>query len=108
MASVRWSKVFSIRHKEVGATERELRAMLAALTTPLSDVEVAGINAAQANPFPASAPLHAAFQRFDPGAWRLPRRSPPAAYLDFLRWSNGGSFGNGDRWFDPFFPAGTV
>lgn len=35
--------------------------------------------------------------------WLIAGRRPPESYVSFLRWSNGGSFSNGERRFEPFF-----
>ena len=108
MAGVRWDKVFTKRYRAKGATEAELRSLVSSVLSPLTGEEVAAIAASQSNPFPASDPLHGFYKPFDPRAWRLPATPLPASYLDFLRWSNGGEFLNGDRCFSPFFAAGQV
>lgn len=43
----------------------------------------------------------------DPSKWKFPSRGVPDSYLDFLRWSNGGNFQNGDRVFE-FYPCEGV
>lgn len=108
MAGVQWDEVFTKRSRAKGATEAELLSFVSSLFLPLTGEEVAAITTSQSNPFPASDPLHDAYKPFDPRNWRLPGTPLPASYLDFLRWSNGGSFLNGDRRFDPVFAANEV
>jgi hypothetical protein len=43
-----------------------------------------------------------------PESWTMPERTLPRSYLDFLRWSNGGAFRCGARWFDPVFKTDQV
>src|SRR2546430_173494 len=40
-----------------------------------------------------------------PEVWKMPAQIPPPTYLDFLRWSNGGRFRNGNRHFHCFLPS---
>jgi hypothetical protein len=108
MASIEWSKLFSTHYAVEGATDEEVQALVASLSTPVSDEEAAAINASQSNPFPASDPLHDSYLPFDARKWRPPEQPLPATYLSFLRFSNGGSFFNGDRRFDPFFPSDRI
>ena len=99
-----WSTVFAQQHPQPGATDQQIRAFTESVLLPLSADEIAEINATQRNPFPRTDPLHSAYRPFDPTAWMLPLRDLPETYLSFLRWSNGGHFGNGERWFQ-FFQA---
>jgi len=108
MAGVRWNRLFTKRYPAKGATEAELRSLVSSLFSPLTGEEVAAITASQSNPFPASDPLHDTYKPFDPRDWRLPTTPLPASYLDFLRWSNGGSFFSAGRRFDPFFAASEL
>jgi hypothetical protein len=108
MPDVVWEKVFSQSFPEKGATEAELKRFMAAISKPLSPREVQAVNASQSNPFPKTDPLHAVYRPFDPRKWQLPSRPLPPTYLDFLRWSNGGTFVNGKRTFNPIFPTSTV
>lgn len=45
---------------------------------------------------------------FSPETWKLPTRPLPAAYLDFLRSSNGGYFEGVNRNLDPLFTTREV
>lgn len=60
------------------------------------------------NPFPKKHPLHASYKPFDPRKWQIPAKPLPASFLDFLKWSNGGAFINGDQKFDPIFSTKTL
>ena len=60
-------------------------------------------NRGQRNAFPKHDPLHASWRPFDPSAWTIPARPLPPSYLSFIKWSNGGEFRTGERWFQ-FFP----
>jgi hypothetical protein len=99
----KWEKVFSKSFREKGATKTELLALIASVSAPLAEAEIQAINASQSNPFPKNDPLHALYKPFDPRRWLLPDKPLPASFLEFLKWSNGGSFFNSDRQFDPFF-----
>lgn len=100
----RWSSLFTEQYPVAGVSERELQAVTATLFAPITDDEAVQIRASRSvliDGTPAVAPS-------EPRNWWLPRGSLPASYLDFLRWSNGGSFLNGERRFDPFLPASTL
>jgi hypothetical protein len=94
--AIDWTSVFE-RHLAPGASEAEVQCLQGDVSRPLSTGEVATIVARQRNPFPPQDPLHAHFRPFDPMRWALPASPLPAAYLAFLRWSNGGSFRTGER-----------
>jgi SMI1 / KNR4 family (SUKH-1) len=98
-----WNKVFSKQYPAKRATDAQLRELISTVSSPLSDGEISAIVAEQRNPFPKSDPMHDSYRPFDPCKWRLPSHPLPDSYLDFLRWSNGGSFFNCERSFDPFF-----
>ncbi len=100
--SIDWSQVFKTKYPAAGVSDEDLAEALAALTTPLSDEELTAIVSSQMNPFPPGDPLYDQYRPFDPTLWQLPSKSLPPSYLDFLHWSNGGSFFNDDRHFDPF------
>ncbi len=75
-----------------GADEGEINRFLADLRRPVSAGELDDLREAWQKM--RIAPL-------DAKTWRFPERSLPAAYLEFLRWSNGGAAGftNGQREF---------
>ena len=96
MSDIDRSSVFERTHAEQGANESEIRAMLETALAPLTLEEINEINAAHPKPWG------------DPREWVIPDRPFPESYLSFLRWSNGGSFFNGERKFDGFFPADKI
>ena len=99
-----WSSVFDEAYPVPGASAADLKRFVATMGRPLSPAEVEEINRGQRNPFPKSDPLYASWRPFDPSLWVVPARSLPPSYLALLRWSNGGEFRRGERWFQ-FFPA---
>jgi hypothetical protein len=101
---VDWASVFDEAYPLPGATEATIAEFVAEVSRPLSAAEIREVHAKQKNPFPEGDPLHSAWRPFDPAAWTVPGRPIPAMYLSLLRWSNGGEFRSGKRWFQ-FFPA---
>ncbi|MCU0494575.1 MAG: SMI1/KNR4 family protein [Chloroflexaceae bacterium] len=100
-----WSSIFDERYPQPPATEEELGTFVGTLREPLSARELEEIRkSAAVNPFPPSDPLYGTYKPIDPTQWRLPEAELPTSYLDFLRYSNGGEFRSGRRWFQ-FFPA---
>src|SRR5580704_12917515 len=100
MPRIKWDKMFSQRFPVKGATEAELLALASTISQPLSEQDIHAVNASQSNPFPETDPLHITYKPFDCRKWRLPSKPMPCSYLEFLEWSNGGSFLSGERWFD--------
>jgi hypothetical protein len=98
-----WAQLFTESHPRPGADETTLDRFVAELGKPLSDQEVQVAERSQSNPFPPAHLLHDSYRPFDLRKWRLPGRPPPPSYLSFLRWSDGGTFVNGGRRFDPLF-----
>lgn len=96
MSDMDWSSVFERTYAEAGAHESEIRSMLETALAPLTLEEINQINAADTKPW------------IDPRKWVIPNRPFPESYLSFLRWSNGGSFFNGERKFDGFFPTDKI
>jgi hypothetical protein len=99
-----WASVFDEVHPRPGATDAVIEQFVAEVARPMSATEIQEVNAGQSNPFPASDPLHSVWQPFDAAAWVILNRPLPPAYLSLLRWSDGGEFKTGERWFQ-FFPA---
>jgi hypothetical protein len=99
-----WASVFDEAHPQPGATDAVIEQFVAEVARPMSAAEVRAVNASQRNPFPKFDRLHSAWRPFDATAWVMPSRPLPVAYLSLLRWSNGGEFRTGERWFQ-FFPA---
>lgn len=102
--ALKWPSVFDETYPEAGASGATLAGFAESVGEPLRAAEITTINRRQQNPFPASDSLHAAYRPFDPERWILPWGPLPSLYLDFLKWSNGGEFRTGQRWFQ-FFPA---
>ncbi|MDF9844489.1 MULTISPECIES: SMI1/KNR4 family protein [unclassified Paenibacillus] len=103
-----WSNLFSSSYqKQPGLSAAELESFTAGWHQPLTESELSEIVSRQRNPFPAAHPLYAQYTPFDPELWSIPQHPLPASYLDFLRYSDGGEFGNGDRYFQ-FFSAGEL
>lgn len=92
-AKVDWSRVFEDAKPVAGAAEAEL-TILRDVWRPVGDDDAPWLR--------------------QPGEldrarrWTLAGALPPASYLDFLRFSNGGSFGNGERSFSSFFEVHTL
>lgn len=103
-----WSTIFAESFPNPGATAAELSAAIKALTAPLSPEELRSIAQSQTNPYPPGDPLYGAYHPFDPTAWVIPNRPFPSDFISFLRWSNGGSFFNHDRHFDPFLSCSEL
>ncbi|MCR8842444.1 SMI1/KNR4 family protein [Paenibacillus sp. SC116] len=100
-----WESIFKECYQKLpGLKERELEFFINHWHQPLSQQEIEEISGRQRNPFPKSDPLYKLYQPFDPAKWIIPNKRLPAAYLDFLRYSDGGEFGNGERHFQ-FFSA---
>ncbi len=99
-----WASVFDEAHPQPGAPEDVIARLVAEVGRPVSAAEAREANAGQSNPFPEGDPLHAAWRPIDAAAWVVPARPQPPAYLSLLRWSDGGQFRTGERWFQ-FFPA---
>src|SRR5262245_65909395 len=99
-----WASIFDEVHPQPGAADVVLAEFVAEVARPMSAAEIRGVNARQTSPFPRGDPLHAAWRPFDSAAWVVPDRPLPPAYLSLLRWSDGGEFRTGERWFQ-FFPT---
>jgi SMI1 / KNR4 family (SUKH-1) len=99
-----WASIFDEAYPEPGAPEAMVAQFVATIGETLSAVEIRKVNAGQTNPFPRRDLLFNTWRPFDAAAWSVPDRPLPASYLSFLRWSNGGEFRTGERWFQ-FFPT---
>lgn len=103
-----WSRLFTEQRPAAGATESELQAVVSALFQPVTEIEVLSAGTLPSNSIDHRGSASVVRKEFDSRNWWLPSRSLPDDYLDFLRWSNGGSFMNGERRFDPFIVAGNL
>jgi hypothetical protein len=78
-----WAQLFDHADRNPPLDPDLRDAVSGSVMAPLDTDEVAAITAAGGNP----------------DGWHFPTRPLPASYLDFLCWSNGGFFLNGDREF---------
>jgi len=85
-----WGKIFAEGTPVAGATAKQLTT-LTQLWAPMTKEEADWV-------FPYNRK-----QRANALKWRLAGYPLPASYLDFIRFSNGGTFRNGDRTFKDFF-----
>jgi hypothetical protein len=97
-----WDQVFDVKQKRGGASSATLDRFVSEVGRPITAPEIREVNQGQQNPFPPTDTLHAAYRPFDPSAWVIPNGPLPPSYLSFLRWSDGGQFGTGERWFQFF------
>ena len=97
-----WDSVFDEKYKSRGASQTILDRFIAKVGQPITPAEVREVNHRQSNPFPPTDPAHAKYGLLDPSVWVIPSGPLPPSYLDFLRWSNGGEFRTGARWFQFF------
>jgi len=102
-----WATVFDVKQKQRGASLAALDRFVSEVGQPITVREIRTVNRNQQNPFPSTDPLHATYRPFDPSVWVIPNSPLPPAYLSFLRWSNGGQFGTGERWFQFFDTRGV-
>ncbi|GGG88746.1 SMI1/KNR4 family protein [Paenibacillus radicis (ex Gao et al. 2016)] len=100
-----WDTLFDKKYEMLpGLENAELEQFQNSWHKPMNDLEIQEIVSRQRNPFPVNDPLYGRYTPFDPSLWSIPQKALPASYLEFLRYSNGGEFGNGDRHFQ-FFSA---
>lgn len=103
-----WEKAFDVCYwKNTGLREENIEQFLTQWNQPLTEQEITEIMRNQRNPFPESNPLHQLYKPFDPAKWTIPDRPLPPSYLDFLRYADGGEFGNRERYFQ-FFSSGQL
>lgn len=103
-----WSTVFGKEYeKKKGLDKNDLHRFLSEWNSPMTAKEIAEITERQRNPFPVTDPLYSQYRPFDPARWTIPNQKLPNSYIEFLRYSNGGEFGNGDRYFQ-FFEAAEL
>ncbi|QYK63383.1 SMI1 / KNR4 family (SUKH-1) [Paenibacillus sp. S25] len=88
--------------KSPEATEDQITNFSKTWNIKLSEQEIHEIKQRQVNPFPKSSPFHDQYKPLDPVGWLLPQGQFPDSYMDFLKYSNGGEFQNGERYFQFF------
>jgi hypothetical protein len=98
-----WNTVFDKEYMKVeGLSQNDLQSFLSTWNMPMTEEEIAEIVKRQRNPFPVNDPLYSQYTPFDPSRWAIPQMNLPDSYMQFLQYSNGGEFGNGDRYFQFF------
>lgn len=108
-----WTSLFDEVHVQSGATEGEISLLVDDATRPLSLAEIEQTNAklmglAQSLKRADFGGAWDVVTKIDPSKWQMPRGALPVMYLGFLKWSNGGSFRTGEKWFDPMFRTNEV
>ncbi len=106
-----WRSVFDEAEPEPGASEAEIARFVEAVRQPLSAAEITAAKEQQQNPYLVLQPSYYTWRPYDPSVWVMPGRPLPPAYLDFLRWSNGGWCRTGERelgFFSTDHPTGGV
>ncbi len=88
--------------KKPGATQTEIEEFVNTWNVDLSSEEIDEINSRQKNPFRKGDKYYDLYKPFDPRLWSFPKRELPSDYLEFLKYSNGGEFANGDRYLQFF------
>ncbi|MEE4568890.1 SMI1/KNR4 family protein [Paenibacillus polymyxa] len=84
------------------ATGEQIAIFLSTWNIKLSEQEIREIQQRQVNPFPKSSPFYDQYQPLDPVSWHLPQGQFPDRYIELLKYSNGGEFQNGERYFQFF------
>lgn len=98
-----WENNFEVEYiKNSGAEESEIELFIKSWNEDLSEEEVLEINSRQKNTFNKSSEYYEKYKAFDPLLWNIPKRKLPDSYIEFLKYSNGGEFGNGDRYLQFF------
>lgn len=98
-----WATTFDMCYRtSSGITDLELQSFIDSWNLPLSEQELAEIKKQQRNPFHATNPMYELYTPIDPSKWTIPNKRLPAAYIAFLQYSNGGEFGQGERYFQFF------
>ena len=88
---IAWLEIFDDARPAPPASEEDIARLLASINAPLSEEEIGWYSE----------------PHLRPRQWALPPFAPPEAHLDFLRFSNGGEFSSGDKYFQ-FFAAHEV
>lgn len=88
-----WKNIFEkIYEKRDGANHDEIAPFLKNWNVKVTESEIQKV-----------LQLHAGnILPFDPLQWSFPQKELPLSFIDFLRYSNGGEFQNGDRYFQFF------
>ena len=104
MSGIDWEAIFEDITTEAPATDGDIEFLQQSVLAPLTEIEVAEVNASQRNPFRPGEPGYDEYKPNDPSCWAISQRRFPPTFIEFLRWSNGGNFVNGEREFGMFDP----
>ena len=97
VTTVDWATIFEESSPESGATEQEITILTTQTLAELTESEIVEVDEwRRKNGQVIEHPLAAR-------RWNIPNRPFPPSYIEFLRWSNGGEFANGERQFASFF-----
>ena len=98
-----WRSAFEKEYrKNKGASEKEMEMFLKIWNKELSELEILDINSRQKNPFHKSSKYYELYKPLDSLQWMVPKNTLPDSYIEFLIYSNGGEFQNGDRYLQFF------
>lgn len=101
--SMDFQKIFNKeRIKKPGASLSEIESFINSWNADLSKEEIDEINSAQKNPFRKGDKYYDLYKPFDPKLWNFPKMELPSDYIEFLKYSNGGEFINGNRYLQFF------
>lgn len=96
--SLHWPQIFEEIQSQPGASESQVRQLQDSVAIPLTDREIAELEA-----------QHRKFKfSYDVRSWVFPAGPLPLAYLSLLGFSNGGCFRNGSRFLHPLFATDDV
>ncbi len=85
MSGINWGVVFQDITREAPATDDDISYLQQSALAPLTEAEIAEVNASQRNPFPPTDPNHDKYEPLDPSRWMIPDRRFPESFVDFLR-----------------------
>ena len=95
-----WKNAFEKGYiKNRGASKEEIELFLKSWNKKLSETEITEINSRQKNPYNKNSEFYELYKPFDVLLWRIPENKLSDSYIEFLKYSNGGEFENGDRYF---------
>ncbi|WP_041701772.1 SMI1/KNR4 family protein [Gottschalkia acidurici] len=98
-----WQNVFEKEYfKNQGASKEEIEKFKKTWNSELTKIEIIDINSRQKNPFHKSDKNYELYKPFNLLQWKIPKNTLPDSYIEFLKYSNGGEFQNGDRYFQIF------
>lgn len=99
---IEYDKIFSWMDKEKPAKEVDIECLKFKTLLPMTQSEIDETNHSHWDHIKDSR------QEFDSSKWEIPKGTFPNSFVNFLRWSNGGYFENGERNFSPFFSPAEI